>query len=73
MHMGSSRVTGPPMAAETTAPPRRSTQGSCGSGTIACAVAESAGLADGLFEQDYFQPAGVVRASIERRGGATIC
>ena len=30
-------------------------EGSCGSGTIACAVAESAGLADGLFEQDYFQ------------------
>ena len=44
----------------------------CGSGTIACAVAESAGLADGLFEQDYFQPAGVVRASIERRGGAVV-
>lgn len=47
-------------------------EGSCGSGTIACAVAESAGLADGLFEQDYFQPAGVVRASIERRGGAVV-
>ena len=44
-------------------------EGSCGSGTIACAVAESTGLADGLFEQDYFQPAGVVRASVERRGG----
>ena len=37
-----------------------------------CAVAESTGLADGLFEQDYFQPAGVVRASIERRGGAVV-
>ena len=37
-------------------------EGSCGSGTIACAVAASTGLADGLFEQDYFQPAGVVRA-----------
>ena len=47
-------------------------EGSCGSGTIACAVAESTGLADGLFEQDYFQPAGVVRASIERRGGAVV-
>ena len=44
----------------------------CGSGTIACAVAESTGLADGLFEQDYFQPAGVVRASVERRGGAVV-
>ena len=47
-------------------------EGSCGSGTIACAVAESTGLADGLFEQDYFQPAGVVRASVERRGGAVV-
>ena len=47
-------------------------EGSCGSGTIACAVSESAGLADGLFEQDYFQPAGVVRASVERRGGAVV-
>ena len=44
----------------------------CGSGTIACAVAESTGLADGLFEQDYFQPVGVVRASVERRGGAVV-
>ena len=43
-----------------------------GMAVIACAVAESAGLADGLFEQDYFQPAGVVRASIERRGGAVV-
>ena len=47
-------------------------EGSCGSGTIACAVAESTGLADGLFEHDYFQPAGVVRASVERRGGAVV-
>ena len=47
-------------------------EGSCGSGSIACAVAESEGLSDGLFEQDYFQPAGVVRASVERRGGAVV-
>ena len=47
-------------------------EGSCGSGSIACAVAESEGLADGLFEQDYFQPAGVVRASVERRSGAVV-
>lgn len=47
-------------------------EGSCGSGSIACAVAESERLADGLFEQDYFQPAGVVRASVERRGGAVV-
>lgn len=47
-------------------------EGSCGSGTIACAVVESTGLADGHFEQNYFQPAGVVRASVERRGGAVV-
>ena len=29
-------------------------------------------IADGLFEHDYFQPAGVVRASVERRGGAVV-
>jgi len=47
-------------------------EGSCGSGTIAAPSPKSTGLADGLFEQDYFQPAGVVRASIERRGGAVV-
>jgi len=47
-------------------------EGSCGSGSVACAVAESQDLADGLFERDYFQPAGVVRASVERRGGAVV-
>ena len=47
-------------------------EGSCGSGSIACAVAESETLSDGLFEQDYLQPAGVVRASVERRGGAVV-
>ena len=47
-------------------------EGSCGSGTIACAVAESASLANGLFEQDYLQPAGVVRASVERCDGKVV-
>lgn len=47
-------------------------EGSCGSGTIACAVAESAGIADGRFEQDYRQPAGIVHACVERRGGAVV-
>ena len=39
--------------------------GSCGSGTIACAVAESAGLADGLWAQVYFSRAGVVARASE--------
>ena len=47
-------------------------EGSCGSGSVVCAVAESEGLADGLFERDYIQPAGVVRASVERRGGTVV-
>lgn len=46
-------------------------EGSCGSGSLACAVAESEGT-DGAFEQDYIQPAGVVRACVERRGGAVV-
>ena len=47
-------------------------EGSCGSGSVACAVAESEGLADGLFEQDYHQPAGLIRTSVERRGFAVV-
>ena len=43
-------------------------EGSCGSGSVACAVAESEGKCDTLFAQDYFQPAGTVRASVLRRG-----
>ena len=47
-------------------------EGSCGSGSVACAVAESEALADGAFEQDYFQPAGTVRASVVRRAGHVV-
>ena len=47
-------------------------EGSCGSGSVACAVAESEGMRDGLFEQEYSQPAGVVRASVERKDGAVV-
>ena len=47
-------------------------EGSCGSGSVACAVAESEGLADGLFEPDYRQPAGLIRTSVERRGFAVV-
>ena len=44
-------------------------EGSCGSGSLAAAAAESAEQTDGVFERDYVQPAGTVRATVERRGG----
>ena len=45
-------------------------EGSCGSGSLACAVAQSQGLARGEFARDYIQPAGVVRATAVREDGA---
>ncbi len=45
-------------------------EGSCGSGSLACAVAQSQNAPDGAFERDYVQPAGVVRAGVVRTGGA---
>lgn len=44
-------------------------EGSCGSGTLAAAVAQSVDAGDGVFARDYVQPAGVLRASVARRGG----
>ena len=44
-------------------------EGSCGGGSIAAAAAESDGEVDGVFARDYIQPAGVIHAAIERRGG----
>ena len=44
-------------------------EGSCGSGSLACAVAQSQGAPDSPFERDYIQPAGVVRATAVREGG----
>lgn len=44
-------------------------EGSCGSGSLAAAIAESEGMAEGIFEREYVQPAGVIRATVERRGG----
>ena len=44
-------------------------EGSCGSDSLAAAVAESTAMADGVFEKDYIQPAGSIRATVERRGG----
>lgn len=45
-------------------------EGSCGSGSLAAAVAESLGGGDGHFVREYVQPAGTVRAELEWRGGA---
>ena len=45
-------------------------EGSCGSGSLACAVAQSEGVPEGEFARDYIQPAGVVRATAVRSNGA---
>lgn len=46
-------------------------EGSCGSGTLACAVAMSQGR-DGIFSVSLRQPAGTVNASVTRQDGAVI-
>ncbi len=45
-------------------------EGSCGSGSLAAAVAQSENDPDGTFARDYLQPAGVVRATVVRKDGA---
>ena len=45
-------------------------EGSCGSGSLAAAVAESVEIRDGEFRRRYVQPAGALTASVVRRGGA---
>ena len=47
-------------------------EGSCGSGSLASAIAQSEGMTDGEFERDYIQPAGTVRATAVRKGGAVV-
>ena len=47
-------------------------EGSCGSGSVACAVAQSECMENGGFSCEYRQPAGAVRASVERQGGNVI-
>lgn len=47
-------------------------EGSCGSGSVACAVAQSEGMQSGGFSCEYTQPAGKVRASVERQNGKVI-
>jgi len=44
-------------------------EGSCGSGSLAAAVAQSRGR-DGEFAAEYVQPAGRVRAAVVRKAGA---
>ena len=46
-------------------------EGSCGSGTLAAAVAQSQTAPDGLFVRDYIQPAGTVQAAILRQQSET--
>ena len=47
-------------------------EGSCGSGSLAAAVAQSQGAPDGPFVRTYVQPAGVVEAAVLRRGGREV-
>ncbi len=44
-------------------------EGSCGSGTLAAAIAQSQDAPDGLFLRAYIQPAGTVEAAVIRRDG----
>ena len=44
-------------------------EGSCGSGSLASAVAQSRDAADGEFAKDFVQPAGIVRAGVLRENG----
>lgn len=47
-------------------------EGSCGSGSLAAAIAQSQEAPDGLFVRSYLQPAGTVEASVVRRGGEEV-
>lgn len=47
-------------------------EGSCGSGSLAAAIAQSQDAPDGPFVRNYAQPAGVVQAAVLRRGGEAV-
>ena len=47
-------------------------EGSCGSGSLACAVTQSIGLRDGKYVNRYIQPAGVVEAGVVRKNAKVI-
>lgn len=44
-------------------------EGSCGSGSVAAAVARRTGAADGTYVDDLIQPAGVIRVTLVVEGG----
>ena len=45
-------------------------EGSCGSGSLSVAIAETEGAPDGYYSMDLVQPAGTVRAEVCRKSGA---
>ena len=47
-------------------------EGSCGSGSLAAAIAQSQHIADGAFAQSYLQPSGVIQAAVTRRNGVAV-
>lgn len=47
-------------------------EGSCGSGSLAAAVALSAGQTDGVFIRELNQPAGTIQAQVKRASGAVV-
>lgn len=47
-------------------------EGSCGSGSLAAAIAQSQGASDGSFVRSYVQPAGTVEATVVRRDGKEV-
>lgn len=47
-------------------------EGSCGSGSLATAIAQSQQIQNGLFVQDYIQPAGGIQAAVTRRNGEVV-
>lgn len=47
-------------------------EGSCGSGSLAAAAAQSQTAPDGLFVRAYVQPAGTVEASVTRQNGEIV-
>ena len=44
-------------------------EGSCGSGSLACALAKCADMPDGVYEESYVQPAGTVTVRVRREAG----
>ena len=47
-------------------------EGSCGSGSLAAAIAQSQDAPDGPFVRTYIQPAGAVEAAVLRRDGEAV-